>query len=102
MGIVNLTPHAVVVIDGPIFQPSGTVARVSTSCVEVGSIDGVVLVSTQFGEVEGLPEPQKGIRFIVSRVVLAACPNRRDLMVPNELVRDDQGRPIGCRNFAVS
>lgn len=39
--------------------------------------------------------------YIVSRMVANALPNRKDLLVPNELVRDDQGNIIGCRSFEV-
>lgn len=39
MKIVNLTPHAVVITDGPTFQPSGKVARVSVDLVPAGDVD---------------------------------------------------------------
>lgn len=38
--------------------------------------------------------------LIVSRLVAEACPERDDLVVPDDTVRDDAGRIIGCRALA--
>lgn len=57
--------------------------------------------STSFGEVEGLPEPQEGTIFIVSALVAQALRGvRDDLVIPDDTVRDEQGRIIGCKSFA--
>ena len=50
-----------------------------------------------YGNVENLPAPEKDTIYIVSRIVAEACPNRNDLYIPNNLVRDEKGRIIGCR-----
>ena len=103
--IINLTPHAVNIItnSGDIitFEPSGNIARCKQETVYVGDIDGIPLTSTSFGEVEDLPLPSDGCYYIVSRLIMSACPNRSDLLGPNELVRDDNGNIIGCRSFSV-
>lgn len=39
------------------------------------------------------------IYYIVSMLVKQANPDRTDLLTPNESVRDDKGRIIGCRSF---
>lgn len=52
------------------------------------------------GEVENLPEPKEDTAYVVSRVVAEACPDRNDLFVPDETVRDEKGRIIGCRALA--
>jgi hypothetical protein len=65
-----------------------------------GTVISVPITKTEFGEVEHLPEQKEGTFLIVSRLVLAACPGRSDLLVPNELVRDGKGRIIGCKSFA--
>ena len=57
--------------------------------------------STSFGEVDGLPEPQEGTIFIVSALVAQALKGvRNDLVIPDDTVRDEQGRIIGCRALA--
>ena len=78
--ILNLTPHAIGVIDGVdgvtvhTIPASGQVARVSTRAVPQGTLGlpgGVVLpvVATMYGDVEGIPAPG-GEKFLVSSLVL--------------------------------
>lgn len=105
--VVNLTPHAVTVVaDGgsATIPPSGGVARVATTRELVGTIivDGVEIpvYETSFGAVEGLPAPQQGVLYVVSGLVLAALKSERsDLLAPGELIRDGEGRVVGCRGF---
>lgn len=98
MKLVNLTPHPVRLC-GLDIQPSGQVARVSTTEVVVDNIDvdgtNVPILSVEFGEVVGLPEPEDGTIFIVSALVAQAA-RRSDVMSPGRLVRDPEGRVIGA------
>lgn len=57
------------------------------------------MTETVFGEVEGLPETQEGTIYVVSSLVAQRVPNRTDVFIPNESVRDDQGRIIGCKSL---
>ncbi len=80
MKFVNLTPHAVRLNDGTEFPPSGVVARVSSS---FSSFDEDGVASVVYGEAEGLPDPQEGVLYIVSAMVLSAMAGRRsDLVAP--------------------
>jgi len=104
MKIVNLTPHTVNIEGGMSYPPSGQVARVSCSQKAIGVLpDGTPLSRCEYGDVEGLPtHPEEGTMYIVSRLVLAASEwdvQRNDLLVPSDLVRDEEGRVIGCRSF---
>ena len=107
MKIMNLTPHALTIISGEnnmeryIVEPSGIVARVAAHTENIGSIttdDGFVipLTTTVFGQVEGLPEPEAGTVYVVSSLVAGRVPDRQDVMIPNESIRDDKGRIVGC------
>ena len=103
--IINMTPHKVSVFDQDgntiaVFEPVG-LARCAQSTELIGNVNGISITTTVFGEVEGLPEEQPGVYFIVSRLCLSACPDRHDLLVPNELVRDEDGNIIGCRSFSI-
>ena len=105
MSIVNLTPHPITLLskDNEVVMtlPKGEVVpRLSQATNEVGIIEGITITETQFGEIQDLPDSQEGVFLIVSRLVLAACPNRQDLLVPNELVRDDKGHIVGCKSLA--
>lgn len=102
--IINLTPHKVVIVgedNFPIIEyPSQGIARVSQLTEPVGTINNVPLFRVSLGDVENLPEPQENTFYIVSRMVAEALPHRKDLLIPTELVRDQEGRVIGCRGFS--
>ena len=76
MTFKNYTPHTIVVNDGRQF-PSLGVARVSSSFTNI--VNDVCSVT--YGEVTGLPEPEPGVKLIVSAMVLSAS-DRDDLVAP--------------------
>ena len=103
MPIVNLTPHELRLTDEhghlvATVPPSGTVARVRTSAVRVGEFEGVPLFRTEYGAVEGLPEPVPGTIYVVSAMVRShpQVSGRGDVFSPGKLLRDEQGRVIGA------
>ncbi|MBT9260183.1 MAG: hypothetical protein KM310_10615 [Clostridiales bacterium] len=107
MKIVNLTPHALNLITDArsvTIPPSGTVARVSVTRETVGAIevDGVSIPvnHTVYGAVEGLPTPAPDTVYVVSALVAQAVPGRDDVLIVDDLVRDDQGRVVGARALA--
>jgi len=110
MKIVNLTPHPLNLMpegpEGPVvtIPPSGQVARCTVDRVQVDTVtvDGISIPvnQTRFGKVENLPEPQEGTIFIVSALTAQAVPEREDVFIPDDAVRDEQGRIIGCRALA--
>jgi hypothetical protein len=107
MKLINLTPHEVVLIteDGELHIPSsGIIARCSVQRVteKIVEVDGVKIPINRnvFGEVEGLPKPKEGVLFIVSSLVAQAMRDRDDLVVPDDTVRDEQGRIIGAKALA--
>ena len=108
MGLVNLTPHDVVVYDdgGDVvltIPASGQIARCAETTTRVGVVGGVPVVRKDYGAIVGLPaEVEGGDGYIVSALVSAAGAKlgRRDLYSPSDLVRDDQGRVVGCKSLA--
>ena len=102
MEFVNLTPHRVVVVDGPTLLPSGQVARCTTTSSPAGQHGGVGLSRTVFGEVVGLPDPIPGVLFIVSALVRSAVLDRHDVASPGDLVRDSAGAVVGCLGFVIN
>jgi hypothetical protein len=107
MNIVNLTPHDIHICDadGRIVRTihrSGNQARCAVSSVEVGQVDGIPLVTTQFGEVSGLPEPQSSMLYLVSLLVRQAVPHRLDVVSPGDMVRDGNGQIVGCKNLTIN
>ena len=85
---VNLTPHPVRLNDGREFPPSGTVARVAASYTP---FDENGVCRAVFGPVQGLPDPQPGVIYIVSALVAQAA--RRD-----DVVSPATGHPLARRD----
>ncbi len=81
------------------FAPSGQTTRLAVATVPQRPIDGIPTSVTVFGEPIGLPKQADGTYYIVSQMVKSACPERDDLLVPADVVRDDNGNIIGCRGF---
>jgi len=103
MKFINLTPHAITeVLSGRTFPASGEVARVAAAFVLLGEVGTVPLFRRTFGEVTGLPAQQSGVTLIVSALVAAANPGRKDLVSPGDLVRGADGQPVGCKGFVVA
>ena len=107
--IVNLTPHTVNVVaeDGSIKAafPSEGIARASQTAEHVGELNGIELVSMKFGATEDLPAPEDGTYYIVSVITANAAKaegrTTSDLVITADPVRDDSGRIIGCKRFAL-
>ena len=105
--VVNCTPHDVNLITGNgniTFPRSGIIPRLTEQQNKINSVivNGIKIdiMKKSFLEPEGLPEPQEGTIFIVSALVAGAVKHRDDLVIPNDTIRDDQGRIIGCKNLA--
>lgn len=121
MTIINLTPHPLVLeiqraeepmSDDRTYQTieSSGIARCEATETEVAVIEGIPVVTTQFGAVTGLPasrfvcgeelgaatRPFAAI-YVVSSITAQAVPDRRDVFVPARPVRDEKGRIIACR-----
>jgi len=107
--VINCTPHSVDIVrnDGNTITipASGIIPRCKQDTVVVGSafVDGkgIPITRTQFGDVEDLPEKDDDTLLIVSMLVAKACPERDDLVIPNGIVRDDDGNIIGCTSLAT-
>lgn len=112
MNVVNLTPHPVTLVRGDTaltIPPSGTVCRAAELVTELGAIevDGlgpVPVRRVEYGAPEGLPEPAPETLYLVSALAAAAirrhCPERDDVVVVADPVRDQDGRIVGARALA--
>ena len=113
--IVNLTPHEINIYVYPasgtviVTVPSTGVARCAESVRDTGATVGhypvpvgVPIVETTYGDVEGLPAPVAGTRYVVSRIVRSAlgAGTRPDVLCPGKGVRDEAGRIIGCEGLS--
>jgi hypothetical protein len=127
MTLINATPHSITLVSRRGVEqdskkqfiaeaeaveilreipPSEILARVSMVNLPAGEIDGIAIESVTYGEIEGLPEPQEGLYYIVSGLVAAAAAEigRKDCLAPGALVRDksNPGTILGCLFLQVS
>lgn len=103
--IVNLTPHETTVYDAAgesVLQviPSSGMARAAQTREPLDSINGIPVSKTGYGAVEGLPDQRDGVVYIVSVLTAQAAPDRTDLYIVDELVRDDTGQILGYKALA--
>ena len=117
--IINATPHVITLVSKQGVEQdskkqflaetvevvreipsSGILPRVSMSNSPAGEIDGLPIESVVYGEIEGLPEFQYGVYYIVSGLVAAAAAKigRVDCLAPGALVRDKNNPSLilGC------
>lgn len=103
--IKNKTPHNVKIMSkrGNViktFPRSQSPIRLESETKRVGVMEEIPLSRTTM-EGGNLPPEKEGQYYIVSRAVQSAYPDRTDLLIPNETVRDDKGRIVGCQSLAV-
>ena len=103
LDIVNCTRHNVNIMDGignvtKVIIPSGRVPRLRPKTECVGSCNGVRLTRTKYGAAVGIPPEIPGVIYIVSAIIAKGLPNRKDFVIPNELVRDS-GTVMGCKSL---
>lgn len=109
MKIVNLTPHEIKIVseDGTVAAtfPSQGIARATQTAKVIGKLNGIEIVSMEFGKPENLPEFTDGIYYVVSVITANAAKatgrEMSDLLITADPVRDEAGRIIGCRRFAT-
>lgn len=100
--LINLTPHDIKIVVGEyetVIPASGITARVDMTATEQRSLhnSSVRLIPVFYnepGEVIGLPEPKKGVKYLVSIVVLGAT-KRPDVFAPDTgatAIRNDKGQ----------
>ena len=117
--IINATPHKITLVSKQGVEqdskkqflaetvevvkkipPSGILPRVSMTNSPAGEIDGIPVKSVVYGEIEGLPEFQDGVYYIVSGLVASASAKigRVDCLAPGALVRDKNNPSLilGC------
>lgn len=105
MKFVNLTPHEINIYEGDklvkTVPASGKVARREQREEVLGKIDGITITEQFFGDVyDLLPDQEEGVAYIVSRIVAEAFMYRDDLYIPGPMVRDENGRVIGCQGLS--
>lgn len=108
MEIKNLTPHAIKILNEEdevvrVIEPEGEVARAESTEEPAGDLDGIPVTKTVLGDPVNLPEPKEDVAYVVSYITAQAAERvgrtTDDLYSPGNLVRDENGRVLGCRSL---
>lgn len=104
--VVNLTPHQINVFAGGRLvltaEPSGAVARCPLTKKAAGDVNGAPVYRMEAGYPTGLPAPEEGTVYIVSKIVAEALKGSRpDVLTVGSAVRDQSGRTIGCDGLSL-
>ena len=102
MNVINKTPHDVVLFTHNqivTYKKSDKPFRLNEFYVSFSDIPFPIFEVTY--EHNELPPESNGTIYIVSQLVAAAFPNRKDLVYPIKFVRDDAGKILGCQAFGI-
>ena len=103
--LINKTPHEITLLDRnneviEVIPASNSQEwRLNEETVLKGYINGNRITHTTYSCSE-LPEFKKGVWYIVSALFKLHYPERSDLLVPAEVVRDGS-RILGCKSLGV-
>ncbi len=101
--VINYTGHVINDAMGYMTYPvENRVARCSYNRVPIGQTeDGGIIYEFRYDTITGLPEPKEGTKYIVSSIVLNAAKylGRDDCIAVNDVIRDGNGKAIGCKGF---
>ena len=121
--VINCTPHDVNIYtpsgcymrDGCLYrredeiefpQPFRTypAAKEPTRAISAQKVedmaDGILVYRWFPEEAVNLPDPKPGTYYIVSKMLAQACPERKDLIFPGTVVRNESGDVVGCIDFS--
>lgn len=93
MKIINCTPHPITLNSGEVYEPNkDMLIRIPNSYSEPDQ-NGFTTIT--YGEIEGLPQEQAGVYYIVSSIIKLAAPYRNDLLIPatnhEACIRNEKG-----------
>jgi len=104
----NLTQHTLNVRlpdEERVYPPTGVVARVSVDCAVTRVVAGIPVVVRSTGALVDLPDPQDGVVFLVSTLVLEALAKagstRSDVLAPATAPTDSPVRNAAGHVAAV-
>jgi hypothetical protein len=106
VNFVNLCPHDINIYtnNGQLIMQltrNFNAPRLVERRIIYGEVAGIRInrVELSLGNID-LPPHIPGTYYIVSRI-FAEYARRSDFLIPDELIRDEQGRIIGCTSFSI-
>ena len=105
MAIINKLPHPVSIIDKDknvlATFPSCNELTIyaNSNLIHVSEFEGVPISKTIYTYIGSLPDEVEGIKYIVSKSIKSAFPQRNDLLIPAEPLYTYVGTIIGYQSL---
>ncbi len=101
MKIINLLPHTITdVTTGISYPTSGMIIRAESTGYKLLGYKDVQVTKYEYKLTSKLPEPKPNTLYIVSNMAMNAIPaDRKDIVGPGPVEKDENGKPVGCRGF---
>lgn len=99
--LINCTPHEIELVGKETIPSSGFVPCVELEYRHVETLlrKGklpVPVFRMQPSAIYDLPEEKPGVHYIVPQAIVENIPERKDLLYPEKIIRDERGRMIKC------
>ncbi|MFC1710474.1 hypothetical protein ACFL0F_02345 [Patescibacteria group bacterium] len=109
MKLINLTPHTLNIFDMSgkqeiiVLPASGSIARYTDNekYISKQKLESV-LIPTYRSIKPGvlyMPKKKDNVIYVVSTPVRIVLKHRKDIASPGELIRNNEGQPIGCKGL---
>jgi hypothetical protein len=102
MKLINLTPHKINITGYGDIEPSGIAVRSHSHLMQTDMIEGVPVMTAEHAGVSNLPDPKRGVMYIVPSHVRECLPDRGDIASPCKLIRNSVGHVVGCGALQVN
>ena len=102
---VNLIGHDITISGHGTLPRSETPCRVETKQRVISYLVGIPIVETHFEKIVNLPEPEDGVYYIVSRIVMDFVPfDREDVFSVDTgptAIRDQSGQVVAVTQLSL-
>jgi len=101
---INTTPHSISDTNSGIIFPKDPNCQLRinvTSKLVRFTHEGIPLYTKTYGHLDNEPPILENTFYITSLLVKQGYPHRSDFIIPGDLLRDENGQPIGCDGFAL-
>jgi len=104
MKLINATEHPIRIVheDGTLITeipPSGIVIRLlSSTVVPVDTFDGIPITKTYLRHLPICPRKKMECIILFLQMIKNAFPQREDLLVPTQMVRDENDTIVGAQS----
>jgi hypothetical protein len=103
--LVNLIGHEITIAGYATLPKADKPCYVKTNQIIIGKIDGIPIAKTEFDSIVNLPDPEDGVYYIVSRIIMDYVPFKREDVLcvdtGTTALRDENGQVIAVTQLSI-